>query len=98
MAGFVDLFPPAFGVALREFNFQIFADVDSADAFAAQMLDGYRSKSFTPRDVLDEVIAALETTDSLCNVMATDMFKSARIDADRATDRGVSTRRWQCAG
>jgi aspartyl-tRNA(Asn)/glutamyl-tRNA(Gln) amidotransferase subunit A len=52
---------------------------------AAQMLDGYRSRKFTPRDVLDEVVVALEATDSLCNVMATDMFKSARIDADRAT-------------
>jgi aspartyl-tRNA(Asn)/glutamyl-tRNA(Gln) amidotransferase subunit A len=52
---------------------------------AQQMLDGYRNKRFTPRDVLDEVIVALQTTDSLCNVMATDMFKSARIDADRAT-------------
>src|ERR1700683_3154364 len=52
---------------------------------AAQMRDGYRSRKFTPRDVLDEVVVALEATDSLCNVMATDMFKSARIDADRAT-------------
>jgi aspartyl-tRNA(Asn)/glutamyl-tRNA(Gln) amidotransferase subunit A len=48
---------------------------------AQQMLDGYRSKRFTPRDVLDEVIVALQATDSLCNVMATDMFRSARIDA-----------------
>ena len=52
---------------------------------AAQMLDGYRSSKFTPRDVIDEVIAALEATHSLCNVMATDMFASARSEADRAT-------------
>jgi aspartyl-tRNA(Asn)/glutamyl-tRNA(Gln) amidotransferase subunit A len=52
---------------------------------AAQMLDGYRASKFTPRDVIDEVIAALEATHSLCNVMATDMFASARIEADRAT-------------
>jgi hypothetical protein len=36
---------------------------------AQQMLDGYRSERFTPRDVLDEVIVALQATDSLCNVM-----------------------------
>jgi aspartyl-tRNA(Asn)/glutamyl-tRNA(Gln) amidotransferase subunit A len=52
---------------------------------AAQMLDGYRSSKFTPRDVIDEVIAALEATHSLCNVMATEMFGSARSEADRAT-------------
>jgi aspartyl-tRNA(Asn)/glutamyl-tRNA(Gln) amidotransferase subunit A len=49
------------------------------------MLDGYRSSKFTPRDVIDEVIAALEATHSLCNVMATEMFGSARSEADRAT-------------
>jgi len=52
---------------------------------AEQMLEGYRAKKFTPRDVLDEVIIALEATDSLCNVIATDMFKSARIESDHAT-------------
>jgi aspartyl-tRNA(Asn)/glutamyl-tRNA(Gln) amidotransferase subunit A len=52
---------------------------------AARMLAGYRTGKFTPREVIDEVIAALEATDSLCNVMATDMFARARIEADRAT-------------
>jgi aspartyl-tRNA(Asn)/glutamyl-tRNA(Gln) amidotransferase subunit A len=61
------------------------ASLTLARLSAAEMLDGYRNEKFTPRDVLDEVIAALEATDSLCNVMATDMFKSARTDADRAT-------------
>lgn len=52
---------------------------------ARQILDGYRSQNFTPRDVVDEVIAALESTDALCNVMTTNMFASARAEADRAT-------------
>lgn len=51
---------------------------------AQQMLDGYRAGDFTPRDVIDEVIGALEDTDVLCKVMATDMFASARREADRA--------------
>src|SRR5579863_3264514 len=61
------------------------APLSLARLSAAQMLDGYRTNKFTPRDVIDEVIAALKEADSLCNVMATDMFASARIEADRAT-------------
>jgi len=60
------------------------APLSLARLSAAQMLDGYRTGKFTPRDVIDEVIAALEETDSLCNVVATEMFASARIEADRA--------------
>jgi aspartyl-tRNA(Asn)/glutamyl-tRNA(Gln) amidotransferase subunit A len=60
------------------------APLSLARLSAAQMLDGYRTGRFTPRDVIDEVIAALEATNSLCNVMATDMFASARIEAERA--------------
>jgi aspartyl-tRNA(Asn)/glutamyl-tRNA(Gln) amidotransferase subunit A len=52
---------------------------------AQQILDGYRAGRFTPRDVIDEVIAALETTDVQCKVIATDLFTSARLEADRAT-------------
>ena len=52
---------------------------------AQQILDGYRSGRFTPRDVIDEVIAALETTDARCKVIATEMFASARAEAHRAT-------------
>jgi aspartyl-tRNA(Asn)/glutamyl-tRNA(Gln) amidotransferase subunit A len=52
---------------------------------AQQILDGYRSGHFTPRDVIDEVIAALEATDAHCKVIATDMFASARAEADHAT-------------
>jgi len=56
-----------------------------AQLSAQQILDGYRSGRFTPRDVIDEVIAALETTDARCKVIATDMFASARAESDRAT-------------
>lgn len=51
---------------------------------AGEILKGYRAGHFTPRDVVDEVIAALERTDALCKVMTTDMFASARAEADRA--------------
>ena len=51
---------------------------------AHQILEGYRSGRFSPRDVVDEVIAALESTDALCKVIATDMFAAARDEADRA--------------
>jgi aspartyl-tRNA(Asn)/glutamyl-tRNA(Gln) amidotransferase subunit A len=51
---------------------------------ARQILDGYRAGHFSPRDVVEEVIASLENTDALCNVMVTDMFASARAEADRA--------------
>ncbi len=52
---------------------------------ATQMLDGYRTGDFTPRDIVDEVIGALKDTDALCKVMTVDMFASARNEADRAT-------------
>jgi aspartyl-tRNA(Asn)/glutamyl-tRNA(Gln) amidotransferase subunit A len=52
---------------------------------ALEMLDGYRAGKFTPRDVIDEVIDALKSTDALCKVMTTDMFASARVNADHAT-------------
>jgi len=51
---------------------------------AREILDGYRTGEFTPRDVVDDVISALKNTDALCKVMTTDMFPSARAEADRA--------------
>jgi aspartyl-tRNA(Asn)/glutamyl-tRNA(Gln) amidotransferase subunit A len=51
---------------------------------AREILAGYRARRFSPRDVIDEVIAALDRTDALCNVVVTDMYQSARADADRA--------------
>ncbi|SKA11941.1 aspartyl-tRNA(Asn)/glutamyl-tRNA(Gln) amidotransferase subunit A [Enhydrobacter aerosaccus] len=52
---------------------------------ARDLLDGYGAGRFTPRDVIDEVIAALQAIDRLCNVVVTDMYESARAEADRAT-------------
>jgi aspartyl-tRNA(Asn)/glutamyl-tRNA(Gln) amidotransferase subunit A len=50
---------------------------------AVEMTDGYRRKTFTPRDVIDEVIAALERTHAACNVVVTPMYDEARAAADR---------------
>src|SRR5260221_5278781 len=52
---------------------------------ATDLLEGYRIGSFTPSDVIEEVIGALEQTDEICNVMVTQMFDSARAEAKAAT-------------
>ena len=52
---------------------------------ATDLLEGYRVGSFTPSDVIEEVISALEETDEICNVMVTQMFDSARAEAKVAT-------------
>ena len=52
---------------------------------ATDLLAGYRSGSFTPSDVVEEVIGALEQTDAVCNVMVTPMFESAREEAKAAS-------------
>jgi aspartyl-tRNA(Asn)/glutamyl-tRNA(Gln) amidotransferase subunit A len=52
---------------------------------AGEMLAGYRARRFTPRDVIDDVIAGLEATDARCNVVVTDRYEQARAEADRAT-------------
>ena len=52
---------------------------------AVELLDGYRAGHFTPRDVIEEVIAALEITDASCNVVVTPMYDQARAAADQAT-------------
>lgn len=51
---------------------------------ATDLAAGYRAGTFTPVDVIDDVIGALETTNALCNVVVTDMYKSARAEAERA--------------
>jgi aspartyl-tRNA(Asn)/glutamyl-tRNA(Gln) amidotransferase subunit A len=56
---------------------------------ASEMLEGYRSRRFTPSDVVEQVIAALEQTDRACKVMVTPMFESARAAA------AASTRAWR---
>jgi aspartyl-tRNA(Asn)/glutamyl-tRNA(Gln) amidotransferase subunit A len=57
---------------------------DLARLPATDLIAGYRSGRFTPVDVIDEVIGALETTDALCNVVVTDMYDAARSEAERA--------------
>ncbi len=52
---------------------------------AIDLLAGYRERQFSPSEVIEEVIAALEVTDALCKVMVTPMFDAARADAERAT-------------
>jgi len=52
---------------------------------AVDLLEGYRAGRFTPRDVIEDVIAALETTQASCNVMVTPMFEQARAAADQAS-------------
>lgn len=52
---------------------------------ATELLEGYRAGRFTPRDVVEEVIAALEAVNQSCNVVVTDMYEAARAEADRAT-------------
>jgi aspartyl-tRNA(Asn)/glutamyl-tRNA(Gln) amidotransferase subunit A len=53
---------------------------------ARELLAGYKSKRFTPADVVEDVIAALERTDAACNIVVTDLYESARIAAQAATD------------
>ncbi|MGO4126480.1 amidase [Inquilinus sp. YAF38] len=51
---------------------------------AGELLEGYRHRRFTPREVLEDVIAALEHTDALCNVVVTPIYEAARAAADAA--------------
>jgi aspartyl-tRNA(Asn)/glutamyl-tRNA(Gln) amidotransferase subunit A len=50
---------------------------------AGDIIDGYRGKAFTPRDVIDETIAALKAVHTACNVVVTPMYDAARAEADR---------------
>ena len=52
---------------------------------AVELLEGYRTKRFTPRDVIEDVISALEMTHASCNVVVTPAYEQARAAADRAT-------------
>lgn len=61
------------------------APTDLARLSASELLAGFRRKRFTPRDVVDDVIAALEATQAACNVVATPMVAQARADAERLT-------------
>lgn len=53
---------------------------------ARELLAGYRSQQFTPSDVIESVIGALQRTDAVCNVVVTDLYESARVAAKKATD------------
>lgn len=48
---------------------------------AIALLEGYRTGAFTPADVVEDVIAALERTQARCAVMVTPMFDAARRQA-----------------
>lgn len=52
---------------------------------ATALMEGYQRGDFSPSDVVEQVIAALETTDAKCGVMVTPMFEQARAEAARAT-------------
>ncbi len=59
---------------------------------ATDLIEGYRLGNFTPSDVVEEVIGALEATNEICNVMVTQMFDSARAQAK------VATTAWRSGG
>ena len=52
---------------------------------AVELLEGYRTGRFTPRDVIEDVISALELTNASCNVVVTATYDQARKAADAAT-------------
>ncbi len=52
---------------------------------AVELIEGYRARRFTPRDVVEDVIAALERTNASCNVVVTPAYDEARAAADWAT-------------
>ncbi|MGJ5203778.1 amidase [Bradyrhizobium sp. HKCCYLR20261] len=61
------------------------APSDLARLSAVELLAGYRRKRFTPVDVVEDVIAALDATNARCNVVVTAMYEQARADAKRIT-------------
>jgi aspartyl-tRNA(Asn)/glutamyl-tRNA(Gln) amidotransferase subunit A len=58
---------------------------DLARLSATELLIGYKTGTFTPRDALEAVIAALTRLQPALNVMVTDMFAAARQEADSAS-------------
>ena len=52
---------------------------------AVELLEGFRTGRFTPRDVIEDVISALELTNASCNVVVTPAYEQARAAADCAT-------------
>jgi aspartyl-tRNA(Asn)/glutamyl-tRNA(Gln) amidotransferase subunit A len=58
---------------------------DLARLPATELLAGYARGRFTPSDVIEQVIAALQAADRACGVIATPMFDAARAEAAAAT-------------
>ncbi len=52
---------------------------------AIALMEGYQNGDFSPSEVVDDVICALEATDAVCGVIVTEMFEQARAEAARAT-------------
>ncbi len=50
---------------------------------AVELIAGYRSEAFTPREVVDDVIASLEAVNAACNIVVTSMYDQARTEADK---------------
>lgn len=66
---------------------------------ATELLKGYAEGRFTPVDVVEEVVGALEATDALCNVVVTDMYAQALSAAKQATaDWAAGKARGRLAG
>jgi aspartyl-tRNA(Asn)/glutamyl-tRNA(Gln) amidotransferase subunit A len=58
---------------------------DLARLPATALLAGYAAGRFTPVDVVEDVITALQRTQAACGAVATPMFESARAEAAEAT-------------
>lgn len=52
---------------------------------ASRLLDGYASGAWTPTEVVEAVIGAIERSDAELNIVATPLFESARAEAAKAT-------------
>ncbi|MBL26662.1 MAG: amidase [Rhodospirillaceae bacterium] len=53
---------------------------------ATALIEGYAKGDFTPSEVIEDVIAALEVVDARCNVVVTPMYEQARTAAREATE------------
>ena len=63
------------------------ASNDLARLSAGEMLAGYRAGHFTPADVMEDVIAALQRVDARCNVVVEPLYEGARAQAEAASLR-----------
>eukprot|EP01037_Dinobryon_pediforme_P025415 gene25415-27557_t len=52
---------------------------------AVDMLAGFASGAFTPTDVIEDVISAIERENERLNIMVTPLFETARQEAAEAT-------------